>query len=64
MDNGYWRPWNPEEKHLWVRELPENSINIYNHNFGDYYNENMTDYDFNLSFSQWYSNQKKAKPCA
>ncbi len=59
MNKGYWKPWNLKEKNLWVRKLPINSINIYNHNFGEYYNENMTDYDFNISFAGWYASQNK-----
>ena len=61
MNRGYWRPWDPKEEKLWVRKLPKNSINFYNNNFGKYYNETMTDYDFNISFSEWYSKQKNGK---
>ena len=61
MNKGYWRPWNPDEKNMWVRELPKNSINFYNNKFGKYYDESMDDYQFNLSFAEWYSKQKKGK---
>ena len=48
----FFRPWELDKKDIWIRKLPKNSINIFNHNF-DFWNEDLTDYDFNLLFLKW-----------
>lgn len=49
-----WYPWNEKYKDIWVRNLPEDSINQYNHPFGDLYNENLFLRGLFKMFSTWY----------
>ncbi len=59
MYQGFWIPWNQDEKDIWVRDLPKESVNESNHQF-DWFTKGMWDYDFQEKFSQWYHLQKKA----
>jgi predicted phosphoadenosine phosphosulfate sulfurtransferase len=52
MYENHWIPWNIPEKDIWVRPLPEGSINISNHEF-DFYEYGMQDYDFQKQFGDW-----------
>lgn len=58
MTQGYWRPWAPEDKKIWVRDLPPESIHENNHPF-DFYHRGLDDYDFNIEFGKWLSRDKK-----
>lgn len=60
MYQSYWLPWEKSKKDIWVRLMPENSINEDNHTF-DFYTDNMWDYDFQRDFALWYHNYKNAK---
>lgn len=62
MYQNYWRPWEPDKKDIWVRELPADSINIFNHNFD--FDLDITDYEFQTKFSVWLHQYKKAKRTA
>jgi predicted phosphoadenosine phosphosulfate sulfurtransferase len=59
MSHTYWKPWELSKKDLWVRELPKNCLHIENHNF-DFWNNNLTDYDFNIEFGKWLHKKEKA----
>ncbi len=61
MHQSYWRPWDEEQKEIWVRELPENAFTKEHFPF---YNENMWDYDFQQRFSLWLHERNKAKKTA
>jgi predicted phosphoadenosine phosphosulfate sulfurtransferase len=34
----YWTPWDEENKNIWVRDMPNNGINIHNSKF-DFFTE-------------------------
>lgn len=59
MSQSHWRPWDPELKHLWVRDLPENCIqNV------DFVTTDTSDYEFQKRFSLYHHQTKKAnKTC-
>lgn len=61
MHQSYWRPWNPDEKDIWVRPLPKE---FHGKEHFDFFNENMFDYEFQEKFSSWYHQVKKAKRTA
>lgn len=60
MDKGYWIPWDADDKNIWVRNMPDNSINESNHEF-DWFNKGMWDYDFQERFGSWLHETKNAK---
>jgi len=60
MNGSSWIPWDESKKDLWVRDIPENSININNHNF-DFYSYGMEDYDFQKQFGEWLQRQTNKK---
>jgi predicted phosphoadenosine phosphosulfate sulfurtransferase len=57
-----WMPWNPEEKELWVREIPDKPyvIHLENHSF-DFFRVGMSDYQFQVKFGKWLHKEKEAK---
>jgi predicted phosphoadenosine phosphosulfate sulfurtransferase len=66
MHQSAWIPWNPDERDIWVRDLPDypGVINLDNHEF-DFYRLGIVDYALQDKFSYWY--QKKhggGKTCA
>ena len=52
-----WICWKPEDKELWVRDLPKDSINLIN-NFLPFYNRVMEFEEFVPSFNKWYADTK------
>jgi len=52
-----WICWEDKSKHLWIRDLPEDSINIHNHNL-PFYNNVMEFEEFVPQFNKWYQEQK------
>lgn len=59
MFQNYWTPWNPVEENIWVKSLPQDSINETNFPFDfDYH---VWDYEFNNQFAK--SISKKSKTC-
>ena len=58
-----WIPWDKDKKDIWVRDLPENSINEDNHEF-DFFEKGMWDYDFQERFIHWMHKKSKAKKTA
>lgn len=61
MSQSFWRPWNPDEYKIWVRELPKKYHQMKHFPF---FNQKMWDYEFQEKFSLWYHNLKKAKKTA
>lgn len=61
--DSYWIPWDADKKDIWVRDLPEVSINESNHEF-KWFKKGMWDYEFQEKFSQWYHKKTKAKRTA
>lgn len=59
----YWVPWDKNKKDIWVRDLPENSINESNHKF-EWFKKGMWDYDLQEKFCGWIHREKKAKRTA
>lgn len=49
-----WICWNEDEKDLWVRNMPDNCININSHEF-DFFEYGMEFEDFITDFAVWYS---------
>lgn len=63
MHQAYWLPWEQAKQELWVRDLPENSINEANHEF-EWFNQGMWDYDLQERFAGWYHAKNHAtKTC-
>jgi len=60
MYSDHWIPWDSEKKDLWVRDIPEKSINESNHEF-DWFNKGMWDYDLQVRFAEWIHKKNKAK---
>ncbi|WFA03816.1 DUF3440 domain-containing protein [Bacillus sp. HSf4] len=63
MYQSTWMPWNPEEKEIWFREMPENVINFDNHPF-DFFEVGMSDYSFQTKFGKWLHKEKSKKRTA
>lgn len=57
----YWRPWESIKRDIWVREMPEDCLSAKDFNFIE---ENLSDYDFQIKFSQWYHDQMNAENTA
>lgn len=49
----HWTCWNTSEKDRWVREMPDDAINISNHPFSDFFREKMEFEDFMVQFPKW-----------
>ncbi len=58
MYQSYWRPWDEELKHLWVREMPRSSLQKEDFPF---FSEDMWDYDFQVEFSEWMHRYRQAR---
>ena len=52
-----WICWKPEDKELWVRDLPEDSVNLTN-NYLPFYDRVMEFEEFVPSFNKWYADTK------
>lgn len=63
MHQSYWYPWENSKSEIWVRELPQNSINEKNQKFS-FWKKGMSDYEFQEKFSTWYHKHKKANRTA
>jgi len=55
-----WVCWNPSDKDIWIRPLPQNSINIKNHNF-DFYEKPIEFEEFVPAFTLWYKQKVGGK---
>lgn len=63
MSENHWIPWDEAKKNLWVRDLPEGSINLNNHEF-DFYEYGMEDYQFQKLFGKWLQRKVGKKTAA
>lgn len=63
MYQSTWLPWDPENKELWIDEIPCNAIHLNNHHF-PFFEIGMSDYEFQTKFCQWLHFKKKAKRTA
>ncbi|MCL2083842.1 MAG: DUF3440 domain-containing protein [Oscillospiraceae bacterium] len=52
MYQATWMPWNPEERDIWVKEMPPGAISIETHDF-DFFEIGMSDYIFQTRFGKW-----------
>jgi len=58
MHSDYWRPWDPEKKDLWVRDLPISCRTVDDFPF---YEPEMWDYDFQEQFALWHHERYHAQ---
>lgn len=56
MFQSYWRPWEPNKRDIWVRQMPEGAITDF-----DFLKPNMWDYDFQVAFGAWLAREKGCK---
>jgi predicted phosphoadenosine phosphosulfate sulfurtransferase len=63
MYQSTWMPWNPEERDIWIKEMPESCISIENHDF-DFFDIGMSDYIFQTRFSRWLHDKNGAQKTA
>lgn len=66
MHQSAWIPWNPDERDIWVRDMPDHPgvINLDNHAF-DFYQPGMIDYTLQDKFAYWYARRHGGgKTCA
>ena len=57
MYQSYWRPWDDEQKNIWVREMPRSALRKEDFPF---FSEDMWDYDFQIAFSEWIHRYRRA----
>ena len=52
-----WQCWGEADRDRWIRPMPDDDyiVNLQNHPFGDWFEENMDVYKFWDMFSEWYS---------
>ena len=60
INKDYWRPWDYNQKEIWVRELPKNAVHDKNNDF-DFDYKKLTDYEFNAKFSEYISKKYKSE---
>lgn len=60
----HWTPWEETEKDKWVREMPEDSINIHNHEFEDYFEYGEEVESFMYKFPKWLMKRKNQSKVA
>ena len=63
IDQPFWTPWDSKAKDIWVRKMPEDAINIENHEF-DFWRDGMSDYEFQDKFGEWLKSKTGAKSVA
>lgn len=63
MHQDHWRPWCSAKQDIWVRKIPDNSINEHNNPF-HFWNESLWDYDVQEKFAPWLHKQRKANRTA
>lgn len=57
MYQSYWQPWHPDEKDIWVRDMPDSAMMENDFNF----DTRVWDYEFNKKFHRWYHQKNKAE---
>lgn len=55
----FWKCWDPQQKHMWIRDLPKDCIN--DNNYFPFFKEGMEFEEFDVLFAQWYA---EGKTCA
>lgn len=50
MHETYWRPWDPDKRELWVRDMPEECLG---EDAFDFITPEMSDYEFQERFAVW-----------
>lgn len=63
MNQDHWMPWDNEKKDIWVRNLPDKSINESNHKF-NFFIKGQWDYDFMMKFSEWIHKKNNSEKTA
>lgn len=63
MYQSTWMPWNPDERDIWLKEVPEGAITMENHNF-DFFEIGMSDYIFQTKFGKWLHEKNNARRTA
>ncbi|MEY2864698.1 MAG: hypothetical protein RLY58_2405, partial [Pseudomonadota bacterium] len=58
MFESSWRPWDPDKKDIWVRDLPTKYLSA---DDLDFVTPDMSDYEFQTQFSSWHHKQSGAK---
>lgn len=58
ISSSYWRPWQPDKRDIWVRDLPANAWQDF-----PFYREGMWDYDFQSRFTSWYRSTHNGRRC-
>ncbi len=53
-----WRPWDPDKKDIWVRDLPPKYLSA---DDLDFVTPDMSDYEFQTQFSNWHHQKSGAK---
>ena len=62
VQQDHWVPWNPKEKELWVRAIPDGAITLENHKF-PFFKAGMKDYLFQREFGTWVAQQRGRTAC-
>lgn len=57
MHQTRWIPWNPDEKDIWVRPMPDGDYVIHQDNCPYPFVKGTKGFDARIQFSQWYSSQ-------
>ena len=60
MYQSFWRPYDPEKRDLWVKDMPDNAITAADFPF---YQKRMWDYDFQDAFGEWLAEQHGSVCC-
>lgn len=63
MSSDHWIPWDSDKRDLWVRDMPENSVNEHTHGF-PWFIKGMWDYDLQERFGTWLHERSCAKRTA
>jgi predicted phosphoadenosine phosphosulfate sulfurtransferase len=63
MHQAHWIPWDADNRDIWVRDMPAESINAANCPF-DFFKKGMTDYELQKRFARWFHKKQKAKRTA
>ena len=58
MHETFWRPWDPEKRDLWVRDMPAECLKAEDF---DYLTDEMSDYAFQERFSLWHHRRTGAE---
>lgn len=58
MHENHWRPWDPDKRDIWVRELPERHLGA---DAFDFLTREMSDYQFQEKLGVWHHKKTKAK---